>query len=145
MCNYNVYFKDMPGNKIYVQGSYIDVHDNENVYLSVDKAEVKTQTTGSVQKTEKEHAKVEDEPKEELFKFIHPAITDDEELKIHQQVKKLVSRQNIQMICSYLKDMAKEKKILLPPNPSSMYAELVRLGMPTGEGFGEKNFTKYYK
>lgn len=31
----------MSGNKIYVQGSYIDVHDNENVYLNVDKAEVK--------------------------------------------------------------------------------------------------------
>ena len=31
----------MAGNKIYVQGSYIDVHDNENVYLNVDKAEVK--------------------------------------------------------------------------------------------------------
>ena len=30
----------MPGNKVYVQGSYIDVHDNQNVYLSVDKAEV---------------------------------------------------------------------------------------------------------
>ena len=30
----------MAGNKIYVQGSYIDVHDNENVYLSVDKAMV---------------------------------------------------------------------------------------------------------
>ena len=31
----------MAGNRIYVQGSYIDIHDNENVYLSVDKAEVK--------------------------------------------------------------------------------------------------------
>ena len=31
----------MAENKIFVQGSYIDVHDNENVYLSVDKAEVK--------------------------------------------------------------------------------------------------------
>ena len=31
----------MAENKIYVQGSYIDIHDNENVYLSVDKAEVK--------------------------------------------------------------------------------------------------------
>lgn len=28
------------GNTINVQGSYIDIHDNENVYLSVDKAEV---------------------------------------------------------------------------------------------------------
>ena len=30
----------MAENKIYVQGSYIDIHDNENVYLSVDKASV---------------------------------------------------------------------------------------------------------
>ena len=30
----------MTGNKIFVQGSYIDIHDNENVYLSVDKASV---------------------------------------------------------------------------------------------------------
>ena len=30
----------MAGNKVYVQGSYIDVHDNENVYLTVDKGEV---------------------------------------------------------------------------------------------------------
>jgi len=32
--------KIMAENKIYVQGSYIDIHDNENVYLSVDKASV---------------------------------------------------------------------------------------------------------
>ena len=30
----------MAGNTINVQGSYIDIHDNENVYLSVDKATV---------------------------------------------------------------------------------------------------------
>ena len=30
----------MAENKIYVQGSYIDIHDNENVYLSVDNAKV---------------------------------------------------------------------------------------------------------
>lgn len=30
----------MAGNKVYVQGSYIDVHDNEVVNLSIDKAEV---------------------------------------------------------------------------------------------------------
>ncbi len=30
----------MAGNTINVQGSYIDVHDNENVYLNVDKANV---------------------------------------------------------------------------------------------------------
>ena len=31
---------DMAGNNIYVQGSYIDIHDNEVVNLSVDKGEV---------------------------------------------------------------------------------------------------------
>lgn len=31
----------MAGNTINVQGSYIDIHDNKNVYLSVDKAEVR--------------------------------------------------------------------------------------------------------
>ena len=36
----------MAGNKIYVQGSYIDIHDNENVYLSVDKAKVNVSTGG---------------------------------------------------------------------------------------------------
>jgi len=34
-----------------VQGSYIDVHDNENVYLSVDKAEVKVSENGQQQQT----------------------------------------------------------------------------------------------
>ena len=30
----------MAGNNIYVQGSYVDIHDNEVVNLSVDKGEV---------------------------------------------------------------------------------------------------------
>ena len=36
----------MAGNKVYVQGSYIDVHDNEVVNLSVDKAEVRMGDNG---------------------------------------------------------------------------------------------------
>lgn len=36
----------MSGNTINVQGSYIDIHDNENVYLSVDKAKVNVSTGG---------------------------------------------------------------------------------------------------
>ena len=30
----------MAGNNVYVQGSYVDIHDNEVVNLSVDKGEV---------------------------------------------------------------------------------------------------------
>ena len=36
----------MTPNNIYVQGSYIDIHDNENVYLTVDKGEVHLQNAG---------------------------------------------------------------------------------------------------
>ena len=42
----------MAGNNIYVQGSYIDVHDNEVVNLSVDKGEVHV---GDHQLPENEH------------------------------------------------------------------------------------------
>ena len=40
--------------------------------------------------------------------------------------------------------MKKEKKILLPQSPSIAYAELVRMGMPSKEGFNEKTFFKHY-
>ena len=35
----------MAGNTVYVQGSYVDVHDNEVVNLSIDKATVSVQDT----------------------------------------------------------------------------------------------------
>ena len=85
------------------------------------------------------------EPAEELFHFIHPLIDETEEWRIHNVVKRLVTRQGIQMICLYLLQMMKENKILLPPNPSVAYAELVRMGMPCGEGFTESTFRKYYR
>ena len=43
----------MAGNTIHVQGSYIDVHDNENVYLSVEKAEVKMRQAAQASPKEK--------------------------------------------------------------------------------------------
>lgn len=82
---------------------------------------------------------------EELFHFIHPTVGYDQERAVHEEVKRLVSRQGIQEICSYLKLMANEKKILLPQSPSTAYVELQRMGMPRGEGFSEKTFMRYYK
>ena len=81
---------------------------------------------------------------EELFKFIHPKIDDEEGLLIHEEVKRLVKRHGVQMICEYLRQMARDKRILLPPNPSIAYAQLVKLGMPTGEGYSEKHFRNHY-
>lgn len=135
----------MPSNKVYVKGSYVDIHDNENVYLSVDKDEVHTQTSGTTKKTTALPTKEEHESKEELFKFIHPAISGEEEKQIHEQVKKLVARQGIQEICKYLKMLESEDKIFLPQSADVAYNELIRMGMPSGEGFNIKTFMKYYK
>ena len=81
---------------------------------------------------------------EELCKFIHPKIGDEEGRLIHEEIKRLVRRNGVQTICEYLLQMAREERILLPPNPSIAYAELVRLGMPNGEGFSEKYFRNHY-
>ena len=69
----------MAGNTIHVAGSYIDVHDNENVYLSVDKAVVKTgeRSEGDAEPADEEKQEGEadspteeqEEPREELNLF----------------------------------------------------------------------------
>ena len=79
----------------------------------------------------------------ELFHFIHPAMDEQEEQKIHNEVKRLVKRQGVQMICQHLLRMEMEGKLLLPPNPSTIYKELVRVGMPQGEGYSEKYFRNH--
>jgi hypothetical protein len=91
-------------------------------------------------------ATVEDESHEaeELCHLVHPSIDSSQEWQVHEEIKRLVRRQGIQEICLYLKQMAAEKKILLPPMPSVAYAELVRMGMPCGEGYSESTFRKYY-
>lgn len=87
----------------------------------------------------------EEKPNEELFHFVHPEIEDEEAWKIHNAVKRLVKTQTIPDICSFLKLQKQMGKVLLPSNPANMYKELVRMGMPTGEGFSEKHFTNTYK
>lgn len=103
----------------------------------VDAEEVKT--TESVQP-----ATIKQERNEELFHFVHPELDETEAWRIHDAVKRIVKLQGIQMICQYLTQLKDEKKVLLPPNPSAAYTELVRMGMPDGEGFNEATFRKYY-
>jgi hypothetical protein len=88
--------------------------------------------------------KDEGERDKELFHFVHPELGDEEAWRIHDAVKRVVKLQGIQMICQYLSQLRQENKVLLPPNPSAAYNELVRMGMPTGEGFNEITFRKYY-
>ena len=61
------------------------------------------------------------ETDEELFKFIHPSISGEEEWQIHEEVKRLVTHHGVQEIGQYLYQMAREKKILLPQMPSVAY------------------------
>ena len=81
---------------------------------------------------------------EELCHFVHPSVDSQQEWQVHNEIKRLVARQGIQEICRHLQQMRKDNKVLLPQSPSSAYTELVRMGMPNGEGFNESTFRKYY-
>ena len=86
----------------------------------------------------------EEERNEERFHFVHPEIEDEEAWRIHQAIKRLVAYQKIPEICAYLKELKQKGKVLLPSVSAVMYNELVRLGMPTGNGYSEKHFTNSY-
>ena len=82
---------------------------------------------------------------EEMTFFIHPRLEEEEGRRTHNEIKRLVARQGIQEICRYLLELMSNKKVLLPQNAERAYNELVRLGMPNGDGYSLKTFTKYYK
>ena len=86
----------------------------------------------------------EEERNEELCHFIHPSVDSRQEWQVHYEVRRLASRQGIQEICRHLLQMSKDKKLLLPHSPSTAYEELIRMGMPSGNGFNESTFRKYY-
>ena len=90
------------------------------------------------------HSEENVERNEELFHFVHPEIEDEEAWRIHDAVKRLVAHQRVPEICAYLKELKQKGKILLPSVSAVMYKELVRLGMPTGEGYSEKHFSNSY-
>ncbi len=81
---------------------------------------------------------------EERFHYIHVEIEDEEAWHIHHAIKRLVANYSIPEICKYLKEQKQNGKLMLPSDSSAMYNELVRLGMPDGKGFSEKNFSNSY-
>ncbi len=133
----------MAGNTIYVQGSYVDVHDNEVVNLSIDKATVNGVDINDNLNDNLSGAK-EGQRSEEQFHFVHPELDEDEAWRIHDAVKRAAAHQRVPEICAYLKELKQKGKVMLPSAPAVMYSELVRLGMPTGEGFSEKHFSNSY-
>lgn len=81
---------------------------------------------------------------EKMTLFVHPELNENEGWLIHDSIKRLVKCQTLQDILNYLLDLKHNKKVLLPMSTKIAYDELVRMGMPNGEGFSEKKFYKYY-
>lgn len=124
---------------------YPELKAQHNEWLNpakIDKTEtpdgLHTQEDSEVEKNNEESAE------EERFHFIHPEIEDEEALRIHKAIKRLVATYSIPDICKFLKEKKQKGKLLLPSDSSAVYKELVRLGMPTGKGFSEKNFSNSY-
>lgn len=83
--------------------------------------------------------------KKEIFRFVHPALEEEDGWKVHREVERLVKRFDVQEICMRLNQLKKEGKVLLPQNTKNAHEELKRMGMPTEKaGFEYKTFCKYY-
>lgn len=125
---------------IHIAGDMFNIHDNQNVSISMNGETAKVAEKNKVEVAERQTtAEAEDR-----FHFVHPELDDEEAWRIHKAVKRLVEHQGLQEICRYLSQLGNEKKILLPQNAEKMYNELVRMGMPNGEGYNIKTFMKYY-
>lgn len=125
---------------IHIAGDMFNIHDNQNVSISMSGETAKVAEKNKVEVAEKQTtAEAEDR-----FHFVHPELDDEEAWRIHRAIKRLVANYRIPEICAYLKEQKLNGKLMLPSNPSVMYSELVRLGMPNGEGFSEKNFSNSY-
>lgn len=106
---------------------------------------VVTEENDETEVTEETFEVVGDASKKEIFRFVHPALEDEDGWKVHREVERLVKRFDVQEICMRLNQLKKEGKVLLPQNTRNAHEELIRMGMPTGKaGFEYKTFCKYY-
>lgn len=104
-------------------------------------------TTTATQTQTADAPREETQPQLDLFKFIHPSITDESErIKIHREIQNLVRTLPLPEICRYLMDMRKNNRVYLTVKPELMFDELHRMGMPdeTTPGFSMKNFRSYF-
>lgn len=130
-----------------------DIHDNQQVevYNNSNKEEKKNLNLSQKEVTKvKDNSEDSEEPNEkamtkEIFRFVHPALEEEEEWRVHREVERLVKRFDVQEICMRLNQLKKEGKVLLPQNTKNAHEELKRMGMPAEKaGFEYKTFCKYY-
>ena len=125
-------------------GQFIEHVDTVNFSMDKD-GNFHFENVGEVKGNSSHTKHVQEERREELFHYIHPEIDDEEALRIHKSIKRLVMTQKVPEICAYLKELKQKGKAMLPPNPSIVYEEMVRMGMPTGDGYSDKYFAGCYK
>ena len=127
--------------KVDVQPGGINIQNVEHLY----QADILKQLGIELEVKQKGETAAPVEREGEPTFFVRPSIDVDEQWQVHDEIVRLVARQGIQEICKYLTKLSADEKVLLPQNAERAYNELVRLGMPDGEGYSLKTFTKYYK
>ncbi len=138
-----------PNIEVNAGGKVTLVQDKNGMWHTADAEEAEYEEIkedGTLQPAPTEEQRIDNplERNEERFHFVHPEIDDEEAWRIHQAIKRLVAYQKIPEICAYLKELKQRGKVLLPSVSAVMYKELVRLGMPTGDGYSEKHFSNSY-
>ena len=125
-----------------------DIHDNQQVkvYNNSNKEDKKNlDLSTKVKKSEEAEEPAEIVKTKEIFRFVHPALEEEEGWRVHREVERLVKRFDMQEICMRLSQLKKEEKVLLPQNTKNAHEELKRMGMPAEKaGFEYKTFCKYY-
>lgn len=127
--------------KVDVQPGGINIQNVENLY----QADILKQLGIELEVKSKGEAAAQAKREGKPTFFVNPSVSTDEEWQIHDELVRLVTRQDIQEICKYLSQLSDEKKVLLPQKAEKAYNELVRLGMPDGDGYSLKTFMKHYK
>lgn len=125
-----------------------DIHDNQQVkvYNNSNKEDKKNLNLSTkVKKSEEAEEPAEIVKTKEIFRFVHPALEEEEGWRVHREVERLVKRFDMQEICMRLSQLKKEGNVLLPQNTKNAHEELKRMGMPAEKaGFEYKTFCKYY-
>lgn len=79
-------------------------NDEVEVDENSDEVDEDAETTEPAKTTETIEA-VGEAPKKELFRFVHPALEEEEEWRVHREVERLVKRFDVQEICMRLNQL----------------------------------------
>lgn len=84
-------------------------NDEVEVDENSDEVDEDAETTEPAKTTETIEA-VGEAPKKELFRFVHPALEEEEEWRVHREVERLVKRFDVQEICMRLNQLKRRER-----------------------------------